>query len=571
MSIHRLLRTALVAVVALSLTACASLPTSGDVRPGLSSTDHDADTDVTYVPNGPSVGASSEQIVRGFIDAASSPADNWAIARQFLAAEFADNWKPHAGVTIDTSISDRRFEAADPEDAGDTQTIQLSMKQSGSVDEAGVYSAVAGPARGAELTFQLKKNEQGEWRITVAPDGVVLDAPAFAAADVFRPYALQFFDPTWSYLVPDVRWFPKRKSTASRVVQSLVDGGPSPWLAESVRTAFAGDIELARDTVPVEGQIAEVELTAAAQGADAATLGRLRTQLERSLIGAGVTGVRLMSGGRELVAPAVPVAPATVDSRPLVLTDEGFGYLVGGEVENLPRVAEEILTFPQPIRAIVAGPDGAPFTVVQSEAGAVYSIGDGQINELDSRPGLITPSLDRFGYTWTVPATVPSGVLAWTSEVAERPVAGFADASAISQLVVSREGTRVAAVVTVGSQQQVEVAGVVRDERGLPTRLGEPISLGWLTGPVLGLAWLDSETIGVLTKDGDDTLLLQMPIGGPSVTMDVPDDAVALAPSTPASSVRLLGADGVLWSRSGPTWQSERANVRVLATQISGS
>lgn len=569
-TLRRLVHVAASATVVLSLAACATLPTTGDVRPGLSINDRDAESDVTYVPNGPSVGADAEQIVRGFIDAASSPVENWGIAQQFLSPTFAQQWKPHAGVTIDSSFSDRVYTMLNPEEDAAEQTVQLALSQTASVDEHGAYSAIVGSPRKAELPFQLEKNADGEWRITSAPDGIVLDLQSFAAGDVYQSYALQYFDPTWTRLVPDVRWFPKRKNTPARIVQALAVGEPSSWLDGSVRTVFSGDIELGSDAVPVEAQIAVVDLGPAAATADPLLLARTRTQLERSLAGTGVLEVRLSVGGRPLEAGVVSVESTAVDSRPLVLANGKFGFLVGGEVVSVPGLSGEIGGFGQPVSAVVS--DVAEgHAAVQAANGTIYSVAEGRVDEIDSRPGLIAPAMDPLGFTWTVPTTNPGGLTAWTHEIAPYPVAAFAEVTEISHLSLSRDGARAAAVVSVGSQYQVEVLGVTRGDNSVPTALGHPVPLRWLPGPALGLTWLDDRTLGILVRDGEDTILIEQPVGGPSRVVDVPDDARALAPSTPSTSVRLLGEDGVLYSRSGPSWQTERAEVQVLATQLGGS
>src|SRR5690606_16886802 len=132
-----------------------------------------------------------------------------------------------------------------------------------------------------DLVFQLQRDDEGEWRISDAPDGVVLDLASFQ--QVFASHALRFFDLSWSHLVPDVRWFPKRSPAATRITRAVVESGPSEWLAPAVQSAFPADVVLARAAVPVEGQVAEVSLDRAALALDATALARMRTQLQASL------------------------------------------------------------------------------------------------------------------------------------------------------------------------------------------------------------------------------------------------------------------------------------------------
>lgn len=574
MRIGRILRGAAIALALLGLTACASLPVTGDVRPGLTAGQSGGGSDLAFVPQGPSNGMDPKEIVRGFIDAASSPKDSWSIARQFLTSDEAQKWKPDVGVTIDTGSAERRFDVPDVTKAATSTSVHLGLQQTGTVDETGAYSG-APVNRAAELMFSLAKNKDGQWRISAAPDGIVLDADSFAAADVFAPYALQYFDPTWTYLVPDVRWFPKRENTASRIVQSLISGKPSPWLTGAVRTAFTGDIALGRNAVTLDSQIAEVALNDAAGKEDPVTLARMRTQLERSLSslsGVGILQVKLTVAGRDLNAGSATATPTTVDPRPLVLTDKGFGYLAGGELTPIAGVSTPLENFPEQITAIRAA-TGGQRVAVQGASGVVYAVTDGRTDEIDGRPALIAPALDPFGYIWTVPRNSPSSILAWSnsgSSSPSRPIAGPSDAGQITAMAVSRDGARLALAVTSNGQVRIEVVAITRDDRGAPTAIGvgNPNVIAW-PAAALDITWLDDMTVGVLATDGTSRGLSLQQVGGPARTVDVPDATQTIAPASPTTTVQLFG-NGVLWVRSGPASTQVSTNVKVLAVQLGG-
>ena len=569
MRIGRILRGSLILAVVMGLAACASLPTTGDVRPGLAAGPSDSGSDVAYLPQGPSDGMTPEQVVRGFIDAASSPKDSWGIAREFLTSTAAQKWRPDTGVTIDTSLSERRYQAPEIAKQATTTTVRLSLRQTASVDENVAYATQAASGS-ADLDYALTKSPDGQWRISTAPDGIVLDAQSFADGDVFASYALQYYDPTWTYLVPDVRWFPKRENTASRIVQSLVSGKPSAWLTGGVRTAFTGDIALARNTVTPESQVAEVALTDAATNADVTTVSRMRTQLERSLAGVGVSQVKLTAGGRDLTANAAAAASTTVDPRPLVRSDKGFGFLSNGELVPIPGVSTELAGFPKPVSAIRAS-SGAQRVAVQTGDGAVYAVTDGKIDEIDGRPGQIAPTLDPFGFIWTAQAQSAASILRWSPSVESRSVPGPDGVSQISAMAMSRDGSRLAMAVTVNGQNRIEVASVSRDDRGAPAALnGSPTVLAWPSGGVADLTWLDDSTVGALAVDGARTELLQLVVGGPATAIDVPDGAASLAPSAPSTSIRLLTSDGGLFRRSVASWQREATGISVLAVPLGG-
>jgi hypothetical protein len=568
MRLARIIRSTIVIAAALGLAGCAVLPTTGDVRPGLAANQTDKSSDVAYVPQGPSDGMDPEQIVRGFIDAASSPKDSWSIAREYLTSAAAQKWKPDVGVTIDTSLSDRHYDAPEVAKSATSASVRLGLQQAANVDENGNYAGLA-VSGSSQLPFSLAKGSNGQWRISAAPDGIVLDAQSFAAGDVFAPYSLEYYDPTWTYLVPDVRWFPKRENTASRIVQSLVSGKPSAWLVNGVHTAFTGDVALARNTVTPDAQVAEVALTDAALSADQATLARMRTQLERSLAGVGVLQVKITVGGRDLNAGSAPAASTTVDSRPLVLTDKGFGFLSDGGIAPVAGVSAELAAFPKPILAIRAA-SGAQRVAVQSADGVVYAVADGKVDEFDGRSGLVSPALDPFGYIWTVPQQSPQSIIAWSTSVAPRPIAGPQDASQVAAIAMSRDGSRLAMSVVVAGQTRIEVAAVTRDDRGAPTAIGTPTVIGSPSGTVTDIAWLDDTTVGALTSDSGSTVLLEQPVGGPKTILSVPDATRTMAPSSSTATIRLLGGAGVLWVRSGPNWPQVSTNVKVLGVQLGG-
>ncbi len=561
----RMLRAALVAALALGLAACTGLPTSGPVSDGLRVGAVDTGVDVTYLAAGPVPGASPREIVEGFIEAGMSPVDNWGIARQFLAPELAATWRPEVAVTIDRSWPDRSVaEEIDPSDRA--AAVQLTLAPVASLDATGVYSSSSGGS--SETPFELVRNEDDEWRIVSALDGIVLDEESFRT--VFRRYSLQYFDPVWEHLVPDPRWFPRRDSVVTTITRALVAGDPSGWLADSVRSAFPSEVLLAHDAVPVgaDDQIAEVALTETALALDETTLGRMRTQLERSLAGTGVSAVRFTVGGRELAAERAETVSNRIGSSTFVLTEDAFGSVVGDEVSALPGVSARILGIAEPVTAIDVSGDTLS-AAVQLESGAVWRVTEGRLDELDPRPGLVVPSLDSSGYTWSVPRDDPQGLIAWSPRVEPHAIAGaWPEASAISQLRIAPDGVRVAAVISLAGQEWLALAGIIRDDAGEePTQLGPVELVGKLPGPGLGLAWLGEDTLGVLTVDDETPLLLEQTIGGAVARSVVPPETVAIAGADNVAGARLLSSSGVVSIKRGAGWQESFSGVRVLATQ----
>lgn len=559
---HRRRAAAVLLALILALAGCTGLPTSGEVFPGIEPGVAPEDPPPRFFAGAPTRGATPEQIVTGFIEAAISPLDGWETARLYLAEDLATSWRPETGVTVD--VADERRSTIDEE----TGRAIMTVTPIATVDEHGSYATSA--AGEIELAFQLEQREDGEWRIAEAPDGIVLDQGNFP--DVYSDHRLAYFDPTWTYLVPDVRWFPASGNAATYIVRELVNGAPSPWLAGSVASAFGQDIGLDPDAVPVDPDgVAHVGLNAVAAGADDTALGRMMTQLTASLTNADVRDVRLSIAGEESardVQPA-PTAQTRPDSRPLVLRSGEFGFLSGGDIVPIEGLSDAIEDMDGTIDAIAVSPDQQTAAVQQS-TGIVYRVTTESPDQLpDEREGLIPPLIDPFGYIWTVPSGDPDAMRAWDPDLEPIPVEGeLTEASSVRELAMSRDGTRIAALITSGGQHVAVVASVRRDRSGRPTGIGEAMRTTVLPEPGVSVAWIEDARLGIVAGDGENWYVIEQQVGGPSESSGAPLDTTAVEFGTQDSSVRLRGADGLLYMRRGSSWQQTGAEVSVLATQM---
>ncbi|WP_203137823.1 LpqB family beta-propeller domain-containing protein [Microbacterium sp. JZ31] len=553
---------ALLALI-LALAGCTGLPTSGEVFPGLEPGAAPDEAPVQLYAIAPTRGATPEQIVNGFIEAAISPLDGWETARLFLAGELAGSWRPEAGVIVD--VADAREVQVD-EEAG---RVTLTVTPTATVDEHGSYAtSSAGPI---ELSYRLAQRDDGEWRIVEAPEGIILDQQQFP--DVYSDHALQYFDPTWTYLVPDVRWFPASGNTATYVVRELVNGAPSAWLSGSVASAFGQDIRLDPDAVPVDTDgVAHVGLNAVAAGADTTALGRMMTQLTESLANADVRDVRLTIAEQpDAVVDVEPVRTAQTrpDSRPLVLRSGEFGFLSGGDLTPIDGLSEAIEDMAGTIDSITVAPDQRTAAVRQS-TGIVYRVTSESPDQVDAeRENLIPPMIDPFGYVWTVPSDDPTAIRAWDPDL--EPIAitdGLGEATSVREMAMSRDGTRVAALVASGGQHVVVVASVRRDRTGKPTGLGEATRTTVLPQPGVSIAWIEDTRLGIVAGQDDTWYVFEQQVGGPSQRSIAPTDTATIEYGTADSAVRLRGADGLLYTRRGSSWQQTGAEVSVLATQM---
>jgi hypothetical protein len=548
----------------LLLTACTGLPTSGAVNPGNDPIDTNDAPSIDLRPDPPLEGASPEQIVDGFIRAGSGPQDNWATAREYLTPEFAAQWRPEEGVTIDR-LAERTTAAAEPTSTpsgGEDASVHVTQRitAEATVSEIGEYAPADG--KSVELPFRLVRNDEGEWRIAEARNGVVLYREVFPV--VYQTASVMFFDPTWEYLVPDVRWFPSPLLTA-RVAAALIDGPPSEWLAAAVSSAFPENVSLVGGAVPVVDDTAQVELTSAALALDSLTLDRMQTQLEASLRSVYDGEVQMTVETTPLDAQPVSVRSTRVDPSPLVQLEGGeFGFLGAESIEAIPGLSQAVESANP--TAIAVSPDRASAAVLTRSGAVVRALEDGTVGELDlARPGLVAPSVDPYGTVWSVPGSDPDAFLAFPVEGDPIPLlAPWPGATELAAFQVSRDGTRLAALVVVNGRTEVWTAGILRDG-ATPVALGEPVVVSTSTSPGIDLAWLDDTTLGVLLASGESASLLRQPIGGVGRLSSVPSGVVSVSGGN--SSARLRTSDGVLLVERGSNWEQGADGVRVLAVQ----
>ncbi|HEY8280942.1 MAG TPA: GerMN domain-containing protein [Leifsonia sp.] len=551
---------AVLAVLSLAvLAACASIPDAGPVRQGAPVAQINDPLDLDFNPSPPEKGASQRRIVQGFIDAASSPKNNFAVAREYLTTSMSAKWNPDESITVD----DGRNRVYDHE--GDLWSAQVNPVAN--VDSVGAYHPVASTAP-VGLSYTLAK-EHGEWRIAVAPNGIVIDDPTFRA--VYTQQTLYFFSPDFRFLVPDARWFPARVATAATRVTSAVLAGPAKWLSGAVRSAFPAGTELAVPSVTTVNGNARVDLSSQAGQADSLGLQRMQLELEQSL-GPLAQSVQIsIEGNTQQIAPIsdanAPTQDPPVDPHPIVYRQNAFGLLSGSSVTELSGMSDRIVALQPSAVALNASRDHA---AVLSH-GAAYSVRRGaDAVRIDARPGLIAPAVDNTGWVWSVPGTDPASLLVFGTDGQPHAVkTSWRAASEIVSLAVSRDGARVVAVLKTGAAYTVVASGVLRGDGGLPTALTEPIDLAVGAGIPLSVAWTGELTVATLAASGGGaTAVTEQTIGGTMTSSTGPAGGSTIVGAAGLSRYLVLSADGSLQAPTGTGWQAQADKVGAVAVQL---
>ena len=553
---------ALLALPALLLMGCVSVPFSGDIEAG-GPVDTGVDADFDFLPSGPSDGASQEEILAGFLAATTASQNNYRIARSYLAEQVAERWNPYASTLVRSRDGTVMRE--------DDTTLSYSVPVTASVDSVGRYSESESSAAQTLPAFRFTQ-ESGEWRIAELGDGILISQQAFPSA--FSQHTLYFYDRAFRNLVPDLRWFPARAEVPTRIVRALLET-PTGWLQEATVSAVPEGTQLAATPVEVVDGLASVDLTGEVLGLSDEARQLLRLQLSASLRAVGgAAGVQITVDQNALEIPdftaGAPEIVPQVDARALALTDDGFGFVTGtGEVEGLGSLADSVaatnatqLTL-GPSRTIAAllG-DGGVWLARTSTAPEVL---------LEDRPGLIGPSIDGYQFVWTVTRDGAGGIQAVELDGTVREVEATLPAdSRVVALHVSRDDARVLLLLQGPAGPRLIVAGVVRDEAtGVPLRLGEFRDLPITGESAIDATWVDEVRVATLTVTEDDGTLVELhEIGGRTRSLGLPPDArQVVGGNGGVDGIRVLGAGDAIFEPRGSGWQNTGVRASFLATQ----
>ncbi|MBB5632623.1 hypothetical protein BKA04_000846 [Cryobacterium mesophilum] len=555
----RLVAAGVIAVLSFALAACGGIPTSGGVQAGDPFTDEPTG-DFIFNPLGPAKDADQRAILEGFVAAFTGPQGDYDVARKFLSSDFKKEWDPRQSVFIRTgspTIS-----------TVDSKTMDYTFTTSAQLDEFGAYSSASLATQ--TLQFQFVK-EKDQWRISQAPPGIVLPLSTFLT--IFSKHALYFYDLSLRYLVPDERWFPGG-TTATRIVSALL-AGPPEWLKGAVVSQFPDGSQLTPGTtVSIDSTVAQVDLTTEAAGADTRQRQLMQLQLSESLASVpGIASVEISVADSILAIRPLgsdsPVVQRSVDQRPLVLAEGAFGYLAAGEVSQISGVSSKIVAL-SPL-AVSTGVGVAAAAVLNADGVFLVRAGDSDPKKLDDRGGLIAPSIDDFGFVWSVQKSSPHSIVAFDFNGDAHPVAASLPAGArIVSLDIAQDNSRVAILLDTPAGPRLIVSAIIRDASHgyIPTSIGPSVLDAHIdSDDAIDAAWIDQSSIATLTASDGVALVTAFEVGGQQTSLGRPSPSVAIVGGNGKTGLRVLSADKHLQSPRGSGWQSATPKVDLIATQ----
>ena len=555
--IPRRFGSALALLLALAGAAgCANVPESSDVQVLRQISEGEGGA----LPPGPVEGSNPLDLVRDFVFASGSSADEHGSARRFLASDAA-GWDDAASLTV----LDGQFDTVPAPGAQNASTGITTIRIRGT---AVGRMSTSGSFEPDQATFQedvTVVRRDGQWRISSVPAGVVVPLSIFR--DNHRQVRTWFVDPVRRLAVADLRYVPTvpAKAQASRALELLL-AGPSPALLGAAVSQLPPGAQLRSNAAVGPDGALIVDLTGLGD-LDEPARQLLAAQVVLTLAEVNVAKVRLLVDGEPLLhdRPELTredVAALSAEVQP--------GADVPGLVVAGGRVRQ--LTGPEP-SAPLPGPVGNGAYDVESAA----STGNGQrlaaVVRIGGRRTLLVGGGLNGGVspvslnaaTMTRPSWTPTGGEVWTvldGAVVARVLVDSAGPARTGQvnadelaalgpirdLRLSRDGMRVVAVVggglyTAAVARSIDGEVAIRNIHRLrPNDLGEVVAADWRSAESIVAVTRGMEMlVGQVSVDG---LVVQQVLGN---NLTPPLTAIAAASNRPLLVTDQTG----VWSFAG--------------------
>ncbi len=500
--------------VLLLLTGCSLLPTSGAVHRQSDAGQVTAGEATQFAPPGPGKGDSPTQVVKGFLLAMTAVPLTTSVARSFLTEDAQPAWNPNRSTVV---YQDSAIDLV-------PDGVRVTLGDAQHLDSRGGWLGSVGAGNG-RLDLRLVR-DGGEWRIANPPDAVVV--PEWYLDSRFTPVNLYFFDQTNRVLVPDRIYLPRGERRPSTLVRALL-AGPGADIADVTRSAFPPATQLDLSVLVGPDGTAEVPLSKDVQKLSGARLSRVAAQLawtmrqvpglSRIRITSGDDPVTLPDGRRDFSVQEGDAFSPTVRDASDRLFGVDRGRIVAerrGKTEPAPG------PFGRPgysLRSIAVSVDESRIAEVGGDGGTVFGWTSREgVSRLYRGRNVLRPSYDMFGGLWLVDRTSAGARVLHRSGGQISPVTmpGVSGRD-VRAFVVSRDGTRLAAVVATSAGNRVVSANLLRTDAGdliRPTPARRISSLPDDLGRVVDLTWRSPNDLAVLGRSQDVSQVAFVPLDG---------------------------------------------------------
>ncbi|MEW1918252.1 LpqB family beta-propeller domain-containing protein [Pseudarthrobacter oxydans] len=551
------LSASLLVLLLVLLAGCARIPTSGPVGKSSEGSAGNLSAPV-FLPAAPQPGASPETIIDYFYRAGSGYEDDYAVARQYLTQASSVSWKPDQRALV--------YREARVVATGTENVYNYELDVAYTVDADGI--ATQSPEGTIENIPVTVTQVDGEWRISAIPDGTAIAEETFKV--IYGAFPIYFYDPSFTFAVPDVRWFIKNKTV--KAMTSALLAGPAPYLRGAVASAFPSGIKLARESVPVVSGAAQVDLTAK-ELMETSPEDRLRMQMQLTLtfrsqpdvvnveLRANQDLVRVEDDGSVLP----PVQDKNVPSRQIAISGNDLVRYENNRVSPLPDM--------QPVSSLnprlpAESPVSQSAAFLNDSRTTLYSISPGQpARALTTRSTLSRPSFGLNEWVWSagpggsgdteVVAYRPAGVAEGATVPSVTLTPAWLAGRTVKEFRISREGVRALVISEQNGKTRVQVTGIIRGGDGTPRELTPPITLATGSDPDQG-AWVTDTTIAVMKGSAASNVtpeLLSLASGQPQQLAPWPG-LVALSAGNGPEDIYAQSAEGI-FQRLGNGWSPQ--------------
>lgn len=502
-----LARVSLALCAVLLSTACVRMPSSGPVMEVDTEASGTASTGTyDYDPQPPQVGDSPSEIVAGFLEAMKATPSRTNVASQFLTPGARQRWAPDEKIVTYAAFDDP---------VGD-QLVTVPLLGIEEYDTRGAWQQ---SLEAAVVDFDLTLQD-GQWRIDGLPDALIVPATWFET--FFRRMSLYFFDPTAQILVPEPVFVPLGDGLASSLVGGLLD---DPTSDPRITRTFVPPGFTYGTSVPITSAgIAEVSLVGDATAVTDEARQRIVAQLVWTMRQEErIRAVHLAIGEEEqdLTGPATQVnlsvgeafdptgAQASADLFGLV-----DGLVVRGTIDSLSATSGPMGVERLGVRSIGVNLAGDRVAGISGDGRSVLVApveGDGSAVEIASGArNLLPPAWDFADRIWLADRARGGAVITVVAgEQAPREiVVPGVSGGDVRRLLVSRDGSRLVAVVRTPKGDRVVASRILHSEEGRVLRATRAVVLDFepdaADAVVRDIDWRSPTAVSVLTVNSQE-------------------------------------------------------------------
>lgn len=530
------------------LAGCARIPNSSDVHTApVRGIGLGAQGNTAVAP--PDQGETKIDIVRGFLAAHLGVDDGNRIAREYLAGDAREAWNPSTAIEFAESEG-----LVFQEREGNVVAVTVPVVSK--------VSATGARTTNLEATRELAQfrltEVNGEWRIAEAPDALVLGAEDFAR--LYEPVNVYFVANAGNMLVADPRWFMRQTTFASAFNRLAL--GPAPYLKGAVRSALHEGIVIASSALSrneagdllVQTPVSVLELPESERALALAQISETLRSVKR------VSSVIVMNGREKVsVAPETHPMKASVGHRLYGSGDSGIISLASdtGGASLVPAFASETVRCG---RVSLRGRYASAVSLDRRELLVSALTTKAEVRRETFGETLCSPSIDQFGYAWTMPAAGGPELLAVHPDP-ERAVRKFAvvwePTEDVAFTSMSTDGVRLAIAHGAPGALTLSIMGIVREPDGTPTGLAEPLQVSVALDSVQGIAWYSEESILLWGASGASAMPVAIAWSihtGFEQVSELRENTTSVAGSSEARLLFVGSTDGQVVERTVDSW-----------------